>query len=140
MDKQSLPGITYLGYVEAESIDEDIMYMYICGIRVALNNLDITEIKFFGNPTCDAASSYNKNGRVELATLKFDTLKDLPLHKHLAFVIRDSNGQGYIIGQHEKPRPAVKVTHNTGSPNGEAAVLSYEVTLYGKKALIPCTF
>ena len=48
------------------------------------------------------------------------------------------NGMSYIIGQREKPRPIVKVTQDTGTPDGDPAVFSVEIQLYAQKSLIPC--
>ena len=63
---------------------------------------------------------------------------ELPTNSHIAFVITDCNGQSYVIGQHEKPRPIIKTSSATGTPSGDPAVCSVEVTLYAQKSLIPC--
>lgn len=114
------------------------MYKHLAGIPVGVFT-DITPIAFCGVPTCEAVSTYNKNGRIEQTTLRFRTLDVLPTTRHVAFVVTDCNGQSYIIGQHEKPRPIVKVTHDTGTPNGDPAVATVEITLYAQKSLIPCS-
>ncbi|MBR7022800.1 MAG: hypothetical protein IKI09_04930 [Bacteroidales bacterium] len=98
----------------------------------------MTPIAFVGVPTCEAVSTYNNNGRVEQTTLRFKTLDDVPTNRHIAFVVTDCNGQSYVIGQHEKPRPIIKTTSATGTPGGDPAVCSVEVTLYAQKSLIPC--
>lgn len=134
---QSLPGIKFIGYVPADRLQREIMYKHLAGMAVGIFT-DVTPIAFCGVPTCEAVSTYNKNGRVEQTTLRFNTLDDLPQTRHIAFVITDCNGKSYIIGQHEKPRPIVKVAQSTGTPNGDPAVLSVEVTLYAQKSLIPC--
>ena len=66
-------------------------------------------------------------------------LSDVPLYQHIAFVVTDCNNQTYVIGQHEKPRPIIKESGHTGTPSGDPAVRTYEVTLYAQKSLIPCT-
>lgn len=138
MDRQSLPGIKAIGYVPAERLQREIMYKHLAGIPVGIFT-DVTPIAFVGVPTCEAVSTYNNNGRVEQAILRFQTLDEVPLYRHIAFVITDCNGQSYIIGQREKPRPIIKASGHTGAPNGDPAVRSYEVTLYAQKSLIPCT-
>lgn len=138
MDRQSLPGIKAIGYVPAERLQREIMYKHLAGVPVGIFT-DVTPIAFVGVPTCEAVSTYNNNGRVEQAILRFQTLDEVPLYRHIAFVITDCNGQSYIIGQREKPRPIIKESWHTGTPNGDPAVRSYEVTLYAQKSLIPCT-
>ena len=137
MDHQSLPGIEFIGYVPAENLQREIMYKHLAGLPVGIFT-SITPIAFVGVPTCEAVSTYNNNGRVEQTTLRFKTLDVVPTNRHIAFVITDCNGQSYVIGQHEKPRPIIKTTGATGTPNGDPAVCSVEVTLYAQKSLIPC--
>ena len=135
---QSLPGIKFIGYVPSELLQREMMYKHLAGIPVGVFT-DISPIAFCGVPTCEAVSTYNKNGRIEQTTLRFKTLDVLPTTRHVAFVVTDCNNQSYIIGQHEKPRPIVKVTRDTGTPNGDPAVATVEITLYAQKSLIPCS-
>ena len=137
MNHHSLPGIKAIGYVPAERLQREIMYKYLAGVPVGIFT-EIKPIAFVGVPTCDAVSTYNNNGRLEQATLRFKTLDDVPTDRHIAFIITDCNGRSYVIGQHEKPRPIIKVSGHTGTPDGDPAVRSVEVTLYAQKALIPC--
>lgn len=137
MNSYSLPGIKFIGFVGAENLQREMMFKHLAGIPVGVFT-DITPIAFCGVPTCEAVSTYNKNGRIEQTTLRFRTLDVLPTTRHVAFVVTDCNNQSYIIGQHEKPRPIVKVTRDTGTPNGDPAVATVEITLYAQKSLIPC--
>ena len=137
MNRQSIPGIKALGYVPAERLQREIMYKHLAGLPVGIFT-EVTPIAFVGVPTCEAVSTYNNNGRVEQTTLRFKTLDDVPTNKHIAFVITDCNGQSYVIGQHEKPRPIIKTTSTTGTPGGDPAASSVEVSLYAQKPLIPC--
>ena len=121
----------------AENLQREIMYKHLAGLPVGIFT-SITPIAFVGVPTCEAVSTYNKNGRVEQTTLRFNTLDEVPTNRHIAFVITDCNGQSYVIGQHEKPRPIIKTTSSTGTTSGDPAVCSVEVVLYAQKSLIPC--
>ena len=134
----SLPGIKSLGYVLAEKLQREMMNKHLAGLPVGIFT-EITPIAFCGVPTCEAVSTYNNNGRIEQTTLRFKTLDAIPSIRNVAFVITDCNGQSYVIGQREKPRPIVNITQNTGTPNGDPAVLTVEVTLYAQKSLIPCS-
>lgn len=135
---QSLPGIKFIGYVLADNLQREVMNKHLANLPVGIFT-DITPIAFCGVPTCEAVSTYNNNGRIEQTTLRFKTLDDLPTYRHVAYVVTDCNNQSYIIGQREKPRPIVKITRDTGTPNGDSAVASVEITLYAQKSLIPCT-
>ena len=135
---QSLPGIKFIGYVLADNLPREMMNKHLANLPVGIFT-DITPIAFCGVPTCEAVSTYNNNGRIEQTTLRFKTLDDLPTYRHVAYVVTDCNNQSYIIGQREKPRPIVKVTRDTGTPNGDPSVASVEITLYAQKSLIPCT-
>ena len=137
MITNSLPGIKNIGYVPAERLQREIMLKHLAGLPVAVFT-DITPISFCGVPTCEAVSSYNNNGRIEQTTLRFNTREAMPTSRHVAFVVTDCNGKSYIIGQREKPRPIVKVTQDTGTPDGDPAVFSVEILLYAQKSLIPC--
>lgn len=135
---QSLPGIKFIGHVPADNLQREIMNKHLAGLPVGIFT-DIAPVAFCGVPTCEAVSTYNNNGRIEQVTLRFKTLDTLPLNRHIAYIVTDCNGQSYIIGQREKPRPIVKITRDTGTPNGDPAVCSVEVTLYAQKSLIPCS-
>lgn len=136
---QSLPGIKFIGYVLADNLQREMMNKHLANLPVGIFT-DITPIAFCGVPTCEAVSTYNNNGRIEQTTLRFKTLDDLPTYRHVAYVVTDCNNQSYIIGQREKPRPIVKITRDTGTPNGDPSVATVEITLYAQKSLIPCTF
>ena len=133
----SLPSVKFIGYVQSDFLQREMMYKSLAGLPVGIFT-DVTPIAFVGVPTCTAESTYGNNGTVEQTTLRFKTLDKLPTSRHIAFVVTDCNNQSYVIGQHEKPRPIVKLTFDTGMPNGDPAVCSVEVTLYAKKSLIPC--
>ena len=135
---QSLPGIKFIGYVLADNLQREMMNKHLANLPVGIFT-DITPIAFCGVPTCEAVSTYNNNGRIEQTTLRFKTLDDLPTYRHVAYIVTDCNNQSYIIGQREKPRPIVKITRDTGTPNGDPSVCSVEITLYAQKSLIPCT-
>ena len=138
MTSQSLPGIKFIGYVPSDFLQREMMYKSLAGLPVGVFT-DVTPISFVGVPTCTAESTYGNNGRVEQTVLRFKTLDDLPTSRHIAFVVTDCNNQSYIIGQREKPRPIVKATCDTGTPDGDPAVCSVEVTLYAQRSLIPCS-
>lgn len=138
MTQQKLPGIMAIGYVRGCQLQRQMMMKSLAGLPVGIMT-DITPINFVGTPTCEAASDYDNGGRIEKTTLKFLTNDNIQLHYDIAFVVKDTNGQTFVIGAKEKPHPIIRKNIYTGEPNGEPAVFSYEVTLYAQRSLIPCS-
>lgn len=138
MIQQKLPGIMTIGYVRGARLQRQMMHKSLAGLPVAIMT-DITPINFVGIPTCEATSDYDNGGRIEKTTLKFATNDKLQLFKDMAFVVKDTNGNAYVIGAREKPHPIIKKSISTGVPNGDPALTSYEVTLYAHRSLIPCS-
>ena len=137
MIKQSLPGIKNLGYVLSERLQRQITSKSLVNLPVGVFT-DITPINFVGNPACETQSDYDNNGRLEKSTLRFLTNDNIPIYKNIAFVMTDVNGQSWLLGTREKPRPIIRVTKNTGVPEGDPSAYSFEVTLYAHKALVAC--
>ena len=73
------------------------------------------KVRFFGQPSYQAVEEYDNNGRKVLCTLKFVSNDNIPLHKHLAFVITDASGTSFIIGSRERPYPVVKSSATSGT-------------------------
>lgn len=137
MITQSLPGIISLGYVVSDRLQSQMECKALAGILVELST-DITPINFVGNPTCETINDFDNNGRLEKSTLRFLTNDNIPIYKSVAFVMTDANGESWLLGTREKPHPIIKVTKNTGVPDGEPSAYSFEVTLYAHKALVAC--
>ena len=87
----SLPGIAQIGYCLCENIQPNIVLKHSSGIPVGVFT-EITPVRFFGQPSYEAVEEYDNNGRKVLCTLKFVSNDNIPLHKHLAFVITDASG------------------------------------------------
>ena len=133
----SLPGIKYIGYVDCDLLMPHVVLRGICRMDVPVLT-QITMLDFCGSPSCSCKREYQNNGKTEATTLKFSCVEELPLHKHLGFVVVDSNGQPYLIGSREKCFPTVTATADSGSPSSNAAITSYEVQWKAIKGLIPC--
>lgn len=122
----SLPGIAKIGYCLCENIQPNIVLKHSSGIPVGVFT-EIVPVRFFGVPTCETSSEYDSNGRKVVYTLKFVTNDNIPLNKHLAFVITDASGASYIIGSRERPYPVVKSSATSGNPSGESNATTYEI-------------
>jgi hypothetical protein len=133
----SLPGIRSIGYVDCDLLMPHVVLRGICAMDVPILT-QITMLDFCGSPTCSCKREPQGNGKTEVATLKFSCVEELPLHKHLGFVVIDANGKQYLIGSRERCFPTVTATADTGTPSGDAAITTYEVQWNSLKALIPC--
>lgn len=133
---QSLPGILSIAYVSNEMIQRHCDLKCLASIPVQVFTTP-TEVQLKGPATCEAVSRYDNNGRVETTTLRFRSLDALPTAHPLAFIVSDVNRQRYLIGLNEAPYPVIKSTQTTGTPGGDPAVITYEVTFTALKSLIP---
>jgi hypothetical protein len=134
---QSLPGITQISYCLCSNIQPNIVLKHSSGILVGVFT-EITPVRFFGQPSYEAVEEYDNNGRKVLCTLKFVSNDNIPLHKHLAFVITDASGTSFIIGSRERPYPVIKSSANSGTPSGESIATSYEVRWTAIASPVPC--
>ena len=122
----NLPGIVAISYCLCENIQPNIVLKHSSGIPVGVFT-EITPVRFFGQSPNDAVEEYDNNGRKVLCTLKFVSNDNIPLHKHLAFVITDASGTSFIIGSRERPYPIVKSSATSGNPSGESNATTYEI-------------
>lgn len=136
MTTLSLPGIFKIGFLECSKLAPQLALKSIAGVPIAILT-DITNIKFSGEPTCEAVSDINNNGRVEKTTLKFVTTQKIPDNLHLAFVVQCVNGENYIMGAKEPPFPIIKITKVTGTASGDVSAFSVEITHTAIKSLLP---
>ena len=98
----------------------------------------VEDVCKIGEATCETEEQFDNNSQVEKATLTFFTLDELPIYRHLAFVISTTDGDTFVIGTKELPYPTVKITRSTGTPDGEPSVRKYEVSFTAKKSLVLC--
>ena len=136
--KQSLPGITAIDYIECSSLPDNLEMKAMVGIPIGIF-VSMTEVPFSGMPTCVTDSDYDSHAQVERSVLTFQSTEDLPIRGCLAFIIRDANGKHWLMGHKEAPYPVIKRTQHLGVPESEKAGYIYEVTLIGRKALVPVT-
>ena len=134
--KQSLPGIVRIAYLGCVNVPSNIELRALVGIPSAVYDL-IHEVCFSGTPLCVTENEYDLHAQVEKTKLTFSSTDEIPIRQQLAFLVLDTNGQWWLIGHQEDPYPVIKCTHQTGEPDGEKAGNVYEVTLIGRKTLIP---
>jgi hypothetical protein len=133
---QSLPGILSVAYLPVDRVQRHCDLKCLSSIPVQVFTTP-TQVPLKGPATCETVSRYDNNGRVETTTLRFRSLEPVPTTHPLAFIVTDANRQSYLVGLHEPPYPIVRSTRTTGTPSGDPAVISHEVTFTALKALIP---
>ena len=134
---QILPGIMAIGWVDCRHLPKRVDLSAICRVPVAILT-DIHPIPFFDEPTCECQTKKDGGGYEDTATLKFLTGTELPRSATLGFVVTDVNGNSYLLGSLESPRPVVECEHRTGLPSGDSAGFSYEVKHVAIKSMVPC--
>ena len=132
----SLPGIVKVGYLNCSDVPRDIPYRAAVRISFSITS-QITYISLAGEAVCEVEEQPDNNVQMEKTKLTFVTLDVVPTHLPLAFVIKTANNERYIIGSQERPYPTVKVTRNTGQPDGDPSARTYEVSFTARKSLAP---
>lgn len=132
----NLPGIVEVRWVETDMLSPNIEAKYLAGLPVAVL-AESYALDVHGTAECQAVEEHESNGRVEKTTLTFQTLSDVPQKRNVAWCVKQASGQWWLIGTKEQHWPTVKVTTNTGKPEGEAAIKTVEVTHVALKSLIP---
>jgi hypothetical protein len=133
---QFLPGIKRIFCIPCSSIIPNVALRNIAKMASPILTKP-SEIQFFGVPTCSATTEQDNRQSKMSATLKFKSAWS-PCSYPLAFIIEDVNGGLSLMGAKEPPFPSVKQTSNSGSPSGDPAGFSYEITHIALKTLCPC--
>lgn len=134
----SFPGITWMGYVKAENLNSGTVYDDLAGVTVSVSAVTVMEIPLDGKALMVCTETNECNGLSESLSITFATTMRLPVGWPLAFVVRDANGRYWLAGGLEPPYPAVTADDSTGLPDGDAAVISYEVRYKAPVCLKRC--
>lgn len=134
---QILPGIKFIGWIDCRHLPRRVDLSAICRIPVPILT-DINPIDFFGEPECKCQTKKEARGYEVAASLSFRSDIELPHDGFTGFVVTDVNGNSYLIGSREHPRPIVEMTRSTGIPSGESAGILYEIKHTALRSLIPC--
>lgn len=132
--KQSLPDIVAIYRVPCKDLIPNITEKYLAHLPVGIYALQ-TPVEHCGNCSCEAEQEYDNGGYVEKTVLQFTTVEDIRQSPPHAFIVKDAQGQTYIIGTKEMPYPMVEITH---SIDKETNVKTVKVTFTRRKSLVPC--
>ena len=112
--RQSLPGITKVAYVDCESLLPDVTLRALAQLPIIIPG-DSCPVSLSVEATCETVTQFDNNSLVEKSVLTFYTLDEVPIHRHLAFVICTANNETFLIGTKEQPFPTAKLTSSTGN-------------------------
>lgn len=124
----SLPGISKIGMFNAEDMAPQVLAMSMGDMPVPML-CDIIRIPFVGKPTFNVSSKAENNGSSKTVALKFDTVAAIRCHGNTGFVVATPDGRTYLVASAFHPVPVVTYERDTGSPDGEASVYHYQVSL-----------
>lgn len=135
MIKQSLPSISFIGFLPCDELPPDVLLKYLSGMPISIFTSP-TPIEHYGNASCEAVSEYDNGSRLEKTTLKFTTADEVPERQDLAFIVRDAQGREYVIGQKESPYPIIEIST---SVDKDENIKEVKVVFSARKSLIPFT-
>lgn len=133
----TLPGLRYVGYADARTLQPDIPVRAKAGEPVAAL-ARFTPVAFVGIPLAGMETDTDDGGgEIQTATLTFRTERPVDFGAAPAFKVIDIAGREFLIGSKEPPWPVVKQTRTTGTPDGDPAGCEYTVTHTSIRTLIP---
>ena len=98
-----------------------------------------SDVPFVGEASCQCKSTWANNGKAEQVSLKFNSPDAIGTDEGTAWVVQSNDSKLWLIGSKELTAPLLTDTYSSGTPGGDPAVHSYEVTWTAKVALMQCT-
>ena len=134
--RTATPGIREIFLIDASALPRCVFLDAIIGRPVAIFGKP-EKIDFFGVPEFSVITERSGGSSMQTASLKFKSLQDLPT-SGVAFVVRTLTDKTLLVGSLEPPRVRVKKDNNAGSPAGDSAVISYEITHKAIRTAVEC--
>ena len=132
---QSLPNIISIYTVPCSGLSPNITEKFLAGIPIGVFPLP-TAIEHYGNAKCEAEQEYVNGSYSEKTVLLFTSKQDISQYPAPAFVIKDAQGDTFLIGTREAPFPMVEITETIDK---EENIKAYKVTFTRRKSLVPCS-
>ena len=132
---QSLPNIISIYTVPCSGLSPNITEKFLAGIPIGVFPLP-TAIEHYGNAKCEAEQEYVNGSYSEKTVLQFTSKQDIRQFPPPAFVIKDAQGDTFLIGTREAPFPMVEITETIDK---EENIKAYKVTFTRRKSLVPCS-
>lgn len=131
----NIPGVTEIYVVPQEKLTKDVAMYAISGTPVIIP-MTREKINFFGIPLLSTKNVTELNGKVSEAKLTFRSNQDI-IPFGYAYAVKTAGGKSLILGT-DNMLPSVDRSDTTGSPGGEPAVYSYEITMKDVITPIEC--
>ncbi len=129
----SLPSIVTISSTPCTSLPQNITEKCCAHVPIQITSL-LTAI-CFSKASCEAEQLFENGGYSEKTVLQFTTTEEISQYPPLAFVIKDAQGQSYVIGTREAPYPMIEITK---SIDKDTNIYTIKVTFTRKKSLVPC--
>lgn len=133
--KNNLPGVRKIVRFKFEKTPHDCELM-AAGKQKVICPFSQTDVEFIGVPVLTTTTKVENNGRVSETKLTFKTNEDLPFFGWI-YAVELQDGRGYLIGTDNR-MPLVQRLSNSGSPDGEAKVRTYEISMKAAFSPIEC--
>ena len=132
---QSLPNIISIYTVPCSGLSPNITEKFLAGLPIGVFPLP-TAIEHYGIAKCEAEQEYVNGSYSEKTVLQFTSKQDISQFPAPAFVIKDAQGDTFLIGTREAPFPMVEITETIDK---EENIKAYKVTFTRRKSLVPCS-
>lgn len=138
---QRLPGIRYIGWLDADKLPQNVFLNGIVNQPVAVLT-DVHEVGFCDEPDCSVKRTKKGSSSEDTASLKFFTHSVLPICeiRNVGFVVKDVNGGAWLIGSRETPNATVECEMKHGIPGSDEAGFVYTITHVAIRSMVPCIF
>lgn len=123
-----------VGRVAGSLLSSDIILKHLAGVPVGIFAA-VTPVTHFDSSSCEAETEYNNGVSFEKTTLQFRTTDEIPSSQDIAFVVKDVQGQSYLVGHRERPHPIVAVT---AIIDKDTNIRKVNVSFSARKSLVPC--
>ena len=133
----NLPGITRICCLPCSCLQPAVALKAEIGIPVGVFS-SLRNVRFYGNPEVSCKSKRENNGYSYETSLSFFTDEWLDVASPLAFVLETAQGKHYLIGTKEENYPIVEQERLTGTPSGDSAGVSVEVTWTSDCPMVEC--
>ena len=94
------------------------------------------DVSFFGVPILTSSTKVENNGTISEAKLTVKTNEDLPF-LGWNYAVKLEDGRSFMLGSDVR-MPMIQRVSNSGSPDGEAKVRTYEISMKAAFAPIEC--
>ena len=130
------PGVREIFLINSSDLPRSVFLDGIIGRPVAIFGKP-QKIEFFGVPEFSVLTERSGGATTQTASLKFKSLAEIP-SSGVAFVVKTLTDKTLLVGSLEPPYVRVKKSYTSGSPDGDSAAISYEITHKAIRTALDC--